>query len=175
MWEQHMRKAIVAALVTLAVVLTVGVANAKSYPGDGTPVTAQVSGTYFPAVAEQVAFAFTGTLTADRFVEVGEQLILNATLTDDVGLFAPLPLAVVVVATPSVEPVTGKCTVQISTTNTFVDQDGFRLELIGQAAAFALGGHGTDPDLCRVVKTTVKDPSDEGAIAKALNHALGLK
>jgi hypothetical protein len=173
MWEQHMRKAIVAGLVTLTVVLTVGVANAKSDPGDGTPVTAQVSGTYFPAVGEQVAFD--GTLTADHFVEVGEQLILNATLTDDAGRFAPLPMAVVVVATPSVEPVTGTCTVQISTTNTFVDRDEFRLELIGKAAAFALGGPGTDPDMCRVVKATVKDPGDQAAITKALNHAFGLK
>jgi hypothetical protein len=168
----HMRRSIVVFVAASVVALTVGTASAKPHRGDGTLVSAQVAGLSFPAVGEAVPF--TGTLTVERFVEVDSQLVVNGTLTPDLELFAPLAVAVVVVAAPSVDQVTGDCTVEIGTTNTLVEQD-FLIELIGQAAAFELGGPGSDQDLCRVVRAEVKNPYDEGVIAKALNQALGLK
>ena len=39
---------------------------------------------------------------------------------------------------------------------------------------FELGGPGTGLELCGVVKTSDKDPFDQGAMARALNRALGM-
>ena len=85
--------------------------------------------------------------------------------------FVPLPVTVVASATTSDDAGSG-CTVQVSTANTFVDA-GFIIFLTG--AEFALSERtepGSARELCRVVQTAAKDPSDQSALARVLNKVL---
>ncbi len=163
------RTAITLVVVTLGVALAVGTAGAK--PHGTTAVSVSVAGTFTPALgADPVSFR--GTLSVERFVEVDGQLALQGVLaTETVGLFEPLAVTVVAVASPSVDTATGECTVAVGTTSTLVQRD-FLLFLEG--ATFELGDPEATRDVCRVLKTVVKDPADQGALASALNKAFGL-
>jgi hypothetical protein len=173
-----MRKAaipILIVIVTLGAALAVGTAGAK--PTAGTPISAPVAGTFAPlGGTEPIPFA--GMLTVDRFVEADAQLAVEGTLAaiDPAGLFEPLAVTVTAVASPSADPITGGCTVSVSSTSALVLRD-FALFLEGQASMFNFGEPGepgSDQELCRVVRATDRDPTDLNAVARALNKALGL-
>jgi hypothetical protein len=167
-----MRKAILTLVaVTLGVALVVGTAGAKP-PGDGgTAVSAPVTGTFTPSLGAET-IPFTGTLTVDRFTEADGQLVLEGELAaDPAGPSEPLALTVVAVASASFDEATGGCTVVVGTASTLVQRD-FLLFLEG--TTFQLGDSGSSQDLCRVVRAVDRDPADQGAIARALNKALGM-
>jgi hypothetical protein len=162
-------------VVALGAALAVGTAGAK--PTGGTPISAPVTGTFTPlGGTEPIPFA--GTLTVNRFVEADAQLAVEGTIatSDPAGLFDPLTVTVTAVASPSVDQATGGCTVTVSSTSTLVLRD-FALFLEGRPSMFQFGEPGepgSDQELCRVVRATDKNPTDQDAIARALNKALGL-
>ena len=163
------RTVITLVVVTLGVALVVGTAGAT--PHGTTAVSVPVTGTFTPTLGANTE-DFWGTLSVDRFVEVDGQLALEGVpAPDTVGLFEPLAVTVVAEARPSGDAATGECTVAVSTTNTLVQQD-FALFLEG--TRFELGDSETTRDICKVLKTVVKDPADQGALASALNKAFGL-
>jgi hypothetical protein len=105
-------------------------------------------------------------------VEVDGQLALEGVLAPDaVGLFEPLAITVVAVASSSMDAVTGECTVAVGTTSTLVKQD---FVLFVEGTIFELGDSEATRDVCKVLKTVHKDPADQGALASALNKAFGL-
>ena len=130
-----------------------------------------VGGTFTPALGVDTV-SFTGTLRVDRFLEVDGQLALEGMLTTDtVGLFEPVAVTVVVVASPSGDAATGECTVAVGTTNTLVQQDFL---LFVEGTTFELGDAEATRDVCKVLKTVDKNPADQGALTSALNKAFGL-
>jgi hypothetical protein len=163
-----MRKAVIALGVVLVAVFAVGTAAAKPR-GGGDPVTVPVTGTY---TSLGIAVPFSGALTIARFGEVDGQLVVEGELAADDGLFEPAAVTVVAVATPSTDPATGDCTVRIGLVSTIAVADAAVAELADPT--FELGGPGSGLELCGVVKASGKDPGDQGAIARALNRALGL-
>jgi hypothetical protein len=165
-----MRKVIIALGVMLVAVLAVGTVAAKPRGGGGGggPVVVPLTGT-FTALGIEVPFA--GTLTVDRFAVTDDQLVVEGELAADDGLFAPAAVTVVAVAAPSADPDTGDCTVQVGLVSTITVGDGF---VALADPTFQLGGPGSGADLCGVVRAADKDPSDQDAVAKALNRALGL-
>jgi hypothetical protein len=162
-----MRKVAIALGVVLVAVLAVGTAAAK--PHGGGPVTVPVTGT-FTSLGIQVSFS--GALTVDRFAAVDDQLVVEGVLAADDGLFEPLAVTVVAVASPSSDPTTGDCTVGIGMVSTIAVGDAAVVELADPT--FELGGPGSGLELCGVVKASEKDPFDQGGIARALNRALGM-
>lgn len=170
-----MRKAVIALGVVLVGVFAVGTAGAKPHGGGGAPLDVPVAGTFTPAVGAETV-RFSGTLTVDRFVEVDGQLALDGVLTADAAapaeaLLEPLSLTVTAVASLSVDAVTGDCLVEVGTASSLVQRD-FLLFLEG--TTFQLGAPGSGQEVCGVVKASDKDPGDQGAIAGALNKALGM-
>jgi hypothetical protein len=163
-----MRKVVIALGVVLVAVLAVGTAAAKPH-GSGGPVAVPATGTF---TSVGIAVPFSGALTVDRFGEVDEQLVVEGVLAADDGLFEPLAVTVVAVAAPSTDPATGECTVEIGMVNTIAVADSAFVELADPT--FELGGSGSAPDVCGVVKASDKNPGDQGAIARALNRALGM-
>jgi membrane-associated protease RseP (regulator of RpoE activity) len=163
-----MRRAIIALGVVALATLAVGTAGAKPHGGGGTPVIIPVEGT-FTTLGIEVQFS--GTLTVDRFVEVDGQLAVDGVLAADDGPFAPLAVTVVAVAAPSVDATTGDCPVEIGLVNTTVVGDS-AIELADPT--FELGQPGSGQELCSVLRASGKDPGDQGAIARALNKALGM-
>jgi hypothetical protein len=163
-----MRKLPIILGVVLVAVLVVGTAGAKPHGGAGAPVAVPVAGAY-TALGIRVPFA--GTLTVDRFGVADGQLMVEGVLTADDGLFEPAAVTVVAVAAPSADPDTGDCTVEVGMVSTITVGDAF-VELADPT--FELGGPGSGADLCGVGKASDKDPNDQGAIARALNRALGL-
>ena len=163
-----MRKVVIALGVVLVAVLAVGTAAAKSR-GGGDPLTVPATGT-FTTLGIQVPFS--GELTVSRFGAVDNQLVVEGELTADDELFEPLAVAVVAVASPSADPATGDCTVRIGMVSTITVEASAVLELADPT--FELGGTGTGLELCGVVKASDKDPFDQGAVARALNRALGM-
>jgi hypothetical protein len=93
-------------------------------------------------------------------------------LAADDGLFESVAMTVVAVATPSTDPATSDCTVTIGMVNTIAVGDAAVVELADPT--FGVGGPGSGLDVCGVVKASDKDPADQGAIARALNRALGM-
>ncbi len=162
-----MRKMVIALGVVLVAVSAVGTAAAK--PRGGGPVTVPVTGTF---TSLGIAVPFSGALTVDQFGEVDGQLVVEGELAADDGLFQPAAVTVVAVATPSTDPATGDCTVRIGMVSTIAVADAAVAELADPT--FELGGPGSGLELCGVVKASDKDPGDQGAIARALNRALGL-
>jgi hypothetical protein len=162
-----MRKVVIALAVVLVAVFAVGTAAAR--PRGGAPLTVPVTGTF---TSLGTAVPFSGALTVDRFGEVDGQLVVEGELAATDGLFEPATVTVVAVATPSTDPATGDCTVRIGMVATIPVTDAAVVELADPA--FELGGPGSGRDLCGVVKASDKDPGDQGAIARALNRALGL-
>jgi hypothetical protein len=132
-------------------------------------VTVPVTGTF---TTLGIAVPFSGGLTVDRFGEVDGQLVVEGVLAADDGLFESVTVTVVAVATPSRDPATGECTVGIGMVNTIPVGDAAVVELADPT--FELGGPGSDLDVCAVLKTSAKDPADQGAIARELNRALGM-
>jgi hypothetical protein len=165
-----MRRTIISlVVVTLGVALVVGTAGAT--PHRTTAVSVPVTGTFTPTLGAATE-SFTGTLSVDRFLEVDGQLALEGVLTTDtVGLFEPLAVTVVAVASPSGDTATGECTVAVGTTSTLVQRDFL---LFVEGTTFELGDSEATRDVCKVLKTVHKDPADPGALASALNKAFGL-
>jgi hypothetical protein len=119
-----------------------------------------------------IAVPFSGQLTVDRFGEVDGQLVVEGVLAADDGLFEPVAVTVVAVATPSADPATGECTVRIGMVNTIAVTDSAVVELADPT--FDLGGPGSGVDVCGVLKASDKNPGDQRAMARALNRALGM-
>jgi hypothetical protein len=165
-----MRKVIIALGVVLGAVLAVGTVAAKPNGGGGTPVVFPLTGT-FTALGIEVPFS--GTLTVDRFGVANDQLVVEGELAATDGLFAPAEVTVAAHASPSADPATGDCTVEIELVGTILLGSSF-VSLGETSTAFPLGGAGSGRDLCGVVKASDKDPNDLGAIARALNRALGM-
>ena len=172
-----MGKAVIALGVVLVAVFAVGTAGAKPHGGGGggAPLDVPVSGTFTPAVGAETV-RFSGTLTVDRFAELDGQLALDGVLTADgaapaEALLEPLAVTVTAVAAPSVEATTGDCTVEVGTASSLVQRDFL---LFVEGATFQLGAPGSGQEVCEVVKASEKDPGDQGAIARALNRALGM-
>ena len=163
-----MRKVVVGLGVVLVAVFAVGTAAAKPHTG-GAPVTVPVTGTF---TSLGIAVPFSGGLTVDRFGEVDGQLVVEGEFAADDGLFEPVTVTVVAVAAPSRDPATGECTVGIGMVNTIAVEDAAVVELADPT--FELGKPGSGLDVCAVVKASDKDPADQGAIARALNRALGM-
>ena len=167
-----MRKVVVALGVVLVAVFAVGTAAAKPHTG-GAPVTVPVGGTF---TSLGIAVPFSGGLTVDRFDEVDGQLVvqgaLEGVLAADDRLFEPVTVTVVAVATPSRDPATSDCTVTIGMVNTIPIEDAAVVELADPT--FELGGPESGLDVCSVVKASAKNPADQGALARALNRALGM-
>ena len=163
-----MRKVVVGLGVVLVAVFAVGTAAAKPH-ASGAPVTVPVTGTF---TSLGIAVPFSGGLTVDRFDEVDGQLVVEGVLAADDGLFESVTVTVVAVATPSTDPTTGECTVGIGMVNTIAVEDAAVVELADPT--FELGKPGSGLDVCAVVKASDKDPADQGAIARALNRALGM-
>jgi hypothetical protein len=167
-----MRKVVVALGVVLVAVFAVGTAAAKPH-GGGAPVTVPVGGTF---TSLGIAVPFSGGLTVDRFGEVDGQLVvqgvLEGVLAADDRLFESIAVTVVAVATPSTDPTTGECTVGIGMVNTIAVGDSAVVELADPT--FELGAPGSGLDVCGVLKASDKDPADQGAVARALNRALGM-
>jgi len=163
-----MRKVVIALGVMLVAVFAVGTAAAKPH-GSGDPVTVPMTGTF---TSLGIAVPFSGMLTVDQFGEVDGQLVVEGLLAADDGLFEPVPVTVVAVATPSTDPTTGDCTVTVGMVNTIAVGDAAVVELADPT--FELGGPGSGLDVCGVVKASDKDPGDQAAIARALNRALGV-
>ena len=163
-----MRKVVVALGVVLVAVFAVGTAAAKPHTG-GAPVTVPVTGTF---TSLGIAVPFLGGLTVDRFGEVDGQLVVEGVLAADDGLFEPATVTVVAVAAPSRDPATSECTVGIGMVNTIAVGDAAVVELADPT--FEVGGPGSGLDVCGVLKASDKDPADQGAIARALNRALGM-
>jgi len=165
-----MRKVIIALGVVLVAVLAVGTAAAKPGGGGGTPVVVPLTGTF---TTLGIKVPFSGTLTVDRFAVADDQLVVEGELAATDGLFAPSVVTVVAVARPSADPATGDCAVEIQLVSTILLDSSF-VELGDTSTAFPLGGPGSGPDLCGVVKATDRDPLDQAAVARALNKALGM-
>jgi len=163
-----MRKVVVALGVVLVAVFAVGTAAAKPH-ASGAPVTVPVTGTF---TSLGIAIPFSGGLTIDRFGEVDGQLVVEGELAADDGLFEPVTVTVVAVATPSRDPATGDCTVTIGMVNTIAVGDAAVVELADPT--FEVGGPESGLDVCGVLKASDKDPGDQGAIARALNRTLGM-
>ena len=166
-----MRKMIIALGVVLVAVLGVGTVAAKPHGGGGTPLVFPLSGT-FTALGIKVPF-WGGTLTVDRFGVADDQLVVTGELAAEDGLFAPAEVTVVAHARPSADPASGDCTVEIELVRTILLDSSF-VELDRTSTAFELGGAGSGQEVCGVVKASDKDPADQGAIARALNRALGM-
>ncbi len=167
-----MRKMIIALGVVLVAVLTVGTVAAKPHGGGGggTPVVFRLAGS-FTALGIEVPFS--GTLTVDRFAVADDQLVVEGELAATDGLFAAAEVTVVANASPSADPATGDCTVEIELVSTLLLGGSF-VTLEETSTAFELGGADSGQDLCGVVKASDKDPLDQAAIARALNRALGM-
>ena len=165
-----MRKVIIALGVVLVAVLAVGTAAAKPHGGDGPPVVFRLAGS-FTALGIEVPFS--GTLTVDRFALADDQLVVEGELAAEDGLLAPAAVTVAAHASPSADPATGDCTVEIELVSTILLGSSF-VTLEETSTAFQLGGADSGPDLCGVVKAFDKDPFDQTAIARALNRALGM-
>jgi hypothetical protein len=163
-----MRKVVVALGVVLVAVFAVGTAAAKPH-ASGATVAVPVTGTF---ASPGVAVPFSGALSVDRFGEVDGQLVVEGVLAADDGLFESVAMTVVAVATPSTDPATSDCTVTIGMVNTIAVGDAAVVELADPT--FGVGGPGSGLDVCGVVKASDKDPADQGAIARALNRALGM-
>jgi hypothetical protein len=163
-----MRKVIIALGVVLVAVLAVGTVAAKPHGDGGNPLVVPLTGTYTSLGLE---LPFAGTLTVDRFAVADDQLVVEGVLAADDGLFAPAAVTVVAVAAPSADPDTGDCTVEVGMVSTVTVGDAF---VALADPTFQLGGPGSGAELCGVLKASDKDPSDQGAVAKALNRALGL-
>jgi hypothetical protein len=163
-----MRKVVIALGVVLVAVFAVGTAGAKSH-GSGGPVTVPMTGTF---TSLGIAVPFSGVLTANHFAEVDGQLVVEGLLAADDGLFEPVTVTVVAVATPSADPATGDCAVTIGMVNTIAVGDAAAVALADPT--FELGGPGSGLDVCGVLKASDKDPGDQAAIARALNRALGM-
>ena len=164
-----MRTVVIGLGVVLVAVLAVGTAAAKPH-GGGAPVIVPLSGT-FTTLGIEVPFS--GTLTVDRFDAVDDQLVVEGGLAATDGLFAPAAVTVVAVARSSADPATGDCTVEIELVNTILLGDSF-VTLGERSTAIEFGGAGSGLEVCGVVKASDKDPTDQGAIARALNRALGM-
>jgi hypothetical protein len=171
-----MRRAVMPLLVvTVVAALTGGTAYGRQLDQGAVIVSAPVTGTFTPPPSTETV-PFTGTLTVDRFATADGQLALEGVLatTDPVGLFEPLAVTVVALASAAFDETIGGCTVTVGTTSTLVLRD-FALFLEG--ASFEVG-EVVEPDLsqelCRVVKAVDKDPADQGDIARALNKVLGM-
>jgi hypothetical protein len=162
-----MRKVVIALGAVLLAVLTVGTVAAKPH-GGGAPVVFPLTGT-FTTLGVEVPFS--GTLTVDRFAVVDDQLVVAGELAATDGRFAPAAVTVAAHASPSADVDTGDCTVEVELVSTILLGSSF-VSLDETATAFPLGGPGSGQDLCGVVKASDKDPSDLGAIARALNRAL---
>jgi hypothetical protein len=166
-----MRKVVIALGVVLVAVLTVGTVAAKPQGGGGAPVVFGLVGS-FTALGIEVPFS--GTLTVDRFAVVEDQLVVEGELAaEEVGLFPAAEVTVVAHASPSADPATGDCTVEMELVSTILLGDSF-VTLEEGSTAFELGGADSGQDLCGVVKASDKDPLDQAAIARALNRALGM-
>ena len=167
-----MRKVVVTLGVVLVAVFAVGTAAAKPR-GGGAPVTVQVGGTF---TSLGIAVPFSGVLTVDRFGEVDGQLVvqgaLEGALAADDRLFESIAVTVVAVAAPSRDPATSDCTVRIGMVNTITVGDAAVVELADPT--FEVGGPESGLDVCSVLKASDKNPADQGAIARALNRALGM-
>jgi hypothetical protein len=163
-----MRKVVVALGVVLVAVFAVGTAAAKPHTG-AAPVTVPVTGTF---TSLDIAVPFSGGLTVDRFGEVDGQLVVDGLLAAEDGLFEPVAVTVVAVAAPSRDSATSDCTVTIGMVNTITVGDAAVVELADPT--FEIGGPGPGLDVCAVVRASDKDPADQGAIARALNRALGM-
>jgi hypothetical protein len=164
-----MRKVVIALGVVLVAVLTVGTVAAKPH-GGGSPVVFRLAGS-FTALGIEVPFS--GSLTVDRFAVAEDQLVVEGELAATDGLFAAAEVTVVAHASPSADPVTGDCTVEIELVSTLLLGGSF-VTLEEGSTAFELGGADSGQDLCEVVKASDKDPLDQAAIARALNRALGM-
>lgn len=164
-----MRRVVIAVTVVLVAVLAVGTAAAKPRGGGGDPVTVPVAGT-FTTLGIQVPFS--GELTVNRFDAVDDQLVVEGELTADDEVFEPLAVTVVAVASPSADAATGDCAVRVG----MVSIIGVGASAVVELAdpTFELGGPGTGPEVCGVVKASDKDPFDQDALARALNRALGM-
>ena len=166
-----MRKVVIALGVVLVAVLTVGTVAAKPHGGGGTPVVFGLAGS-FTALGIEVPFS--GTLTVDRFAVADDQLVVEGEVTaEEVGRFAAAEVTVVAHASPSADPATGDCTVEIELVRTILLDSSF-VELDRTSTAFELGGADSGQEVCGVVKASDKDPLDQSAIARALNRALGM-
>jgi hypothetical protein len=170
-----MRRASVPLLVVvLAAVLVGGTAYGKPAGRGAVAVSVPVTGTFTPPLTTETV-PFTGTLTVEGFLaDADGQLALVGTLTDAGGLFEPLAVTVVALASASFDDATGGCSVVIGTTSTLVQQ-GFLLFLEGTSVDI---GQVAEPDLsqelCQVVRAVDKDPGDQAALARALNRVLGM-
>lgn len=163
-----MRKLLFPALAMTFLLLSgVAAASAMAKPMDPAPVQFAVDGT-FSSGPGVTGVPFRGAVTVTSFAEQDDQLAVQGTLAGTDVAFAPLAITVIATATASGDAGSG-CTVQVSTTATFV-QESFIISLNG--ADFTLG-ESTDPgsarELCRVA---AKDASDQGALARALNKII---
>ena len=157
----------------MAFALLSGVAatNALAKPVAAGPVQFAVDGT-FSAVPGVPGVPFPGTVTVARFVEQDGQLAVEGTLAGpEGGPFAPFTVTAVASAAATDDAESG-CTVRISTAGTFVDA-GVIVFLTGSGFTLSESADpGAARELCRVVRTSTKDSSDQSALARVLNRVL---
>ena len=160
-----MRK-ILLALFTLAFVLVGGVAtqSALARPIAATPLEFPAAGTFSPGPGVP-GVTFQGTVTVNSFgVQDGQLVVQGALAATDDSLFSPFAVTIPAYATASDEAQTG-CSVVVTTGGTFID-GGAKVTLTETDNPEAAR------ELCRVVATSTRDPSDQQALARALNRVL---
>ena len=168
-----MRK-ILLTLFTLLFVLVSGVAtqSALARPIASEPLEFSVSGTFSTGPGLPVE-PFQGTVTVHSFsVQDGQLAVQGALAVADDSLFSPFAVTIPAYATASDDAQSG-CTVVITTANAFIDA-GFLAYIEGGAVAKLSEADNPEAahELCRVVATATRDPSDQLALARTLNRVL---
>jgi hypothetical protein len=165
---------ILIALFTLLFVLIGGVAtqSALARPITATSLEFPATGTFSPGPGAP-GVTFQGTVTVHSFGVQDGQLAVQGTLAaTDGSLFSPFAVTIPAYATASDDAQTG-CTVAITTGGTFIDA-GFLVYIDGgtQVALNETDNPEAARELCRVVGTATRDPSDQQALARTLNRVL---
>jgi hypothetical protein len=168
-----MRK-ILLALFTLAFVLVGGVAtqSALARPTAATPLEFPAAGTFSPGPGVP-GVTFQATVTVNSFgVQDGQLVVQGALAATDDSLFSPFAVTIPAYATASDEAQSG-CSVVVTTGGTFMDS-GFLVYIDGGAKVTLTETDNPEAarELCRVVATSTRDPSDQQALARALNRVL---
>ena len=168
-----MRKTLLT-LFTLAFVLVGGVAtqSALAQPTAATPLEFPASGTFSPGPGVP-GVDFQGTVAVHGFgVQDGQLAVQGALTANDDSLFSPFAVTIPAYATASNDAQTG-CTVAITTGGTFIDT-GFLVYIDGgtQVTLNETDHPEAARELCRVVATATRDPSDQQALARTLNRLL---